>query len=335
VALQGSIETFALPDVVRLLASTKKTGRLRLSGSRGSGSLWVADGQVVAGEAGTPPSDGAADVLFEMLRFADGEFVFDADELPERLAPPQDVEPLLAAAEERLSEWREIEAVVPSLQSWVTLTQALTSSEVTIDADCWSMIVRVGHGTSVGALGEQFGVSELDVSRRVKDLVERGLVEIGGDAPAAFLIERRSGTAPEAEPFLDDADGHDAAPEPIVDEPVVDEDGRSGPLKLTTVRDPLDPAPDGDFEPFDPDGLVLEPAHAPVAEMGAEGPGDATDAAEVARQLANLSPKAAKAVAAAAKATTAEERERALAEVDDTEDVNRDLLVKFLGSVDG
>ena len=60
------------------------------------------------------------------------------------------------------------------------------------------------------------------------------------------------------------------------------------------------------------------------------------DAAEIARQLANLSPKAAKAVAAAAKATTSEEREAALAEVDETEDpINRGLLLKFLGSVNG
>ena len=61
---------------------------------------------------------------------------------------------------------------------------------------------------------------------------------------------------------------------------------------------------------------------------------DPTDAAEIARQLANLSPRAAKAVAAAAKATTMAEREAALAQVDETEDsINRELLLKFLGSV--
>ena len=61
---------------------------------------------------------------------------------------------------------------------------------------------------------------------------------------------------------------------------------------------------------------------------------DPTDAAEIARQLANLSPRAAKAVAAAAKATTLAEREAALAQVDESEDsINRDLLLKFLGSV--
>ena len=34
-ALQGTIETFALPEVLRLLGSGAKTGRLRLSGDRG------------------------------------------------------------------------------------------------------------------------------------------------------------------------------------------------------------------------------------------------------------------------------------------------------------
>ena len=70
------------------------------------------------------------------------------------------------------------------------------------------------------------------------------------------------------------------------------------------------------------------------ASVANSGDTDPTDAAEIARQLANLSPKAAKAVAAAAKATTQAEREAALAQVDETQDpINRDLLLKFLGSV--
>ena len=52
-ALQGTIETFALPEVLRLLGSGAKTGRLRLSGDRGSGSVWI-DG----GTGGTPAPAG-------------------------------------------------------------------------------------------------------------------------------------------------------------------------------------------------------------------------------------------------------------------------------------
>jgi hypothetical protein len=63
---------------------------------------------------------------------------------------------------------------------------------------------------------------------------------------------------------------------------------------------------------------------------------DDDDPAEIANQLANLSPRAAKAVAAAAKATTDEERDAALAMIEaEDSGLNRGMLLKFLGSVDG
>jgi hypothetical protein len=77
--------------------------------------------------------------------------------------------------------------------------------------------------------------------------------------------------------------------------------------------------------------LSDEPARRPSAFDTPLG-----DPSEIARQLANLSPRAAKAVAAAAKATTEEEREAALATIEaEDETINRGLLLKFLGAVDG
>src|SRR5262249_5344127 len=122
-------------------------------------------------------------------------------------------------------------------------------------------------------------------------------------------------------------------------------------ISLTPPPPDAPTAADDDHEDdvFDPNDLVIEepsvpsmgdaaPPSPPTGSerdpFGVPATSDPSDAAEIARQLPNLSPKAAKAVAAAAKATTPEERERALAEVDDDEDpINRDLLIKFLGSV--
>ncbi len=116
-------------------------------------------------------------------------------------------------------------------------------------------------------------------------------------------------------------------------EPTIEAPAPEPPI-LTVVGD----APS--TEVFDPNALVIEEPDygssdaAPAPADLPDADDDLADAAEIARQLANLSPKAAKAVAAAAKATTTEEREAALAEVDDTEDpINRGLLLKFLGSV--
>ena len=40
-ALEGSLDAFGLPDVLRLLAATAKTGCLYVGGDRASGHVWV------------------------------------------------------------------------------------------------------------------------------------------------------------------------------------------------------------------------------------------------------------------------------------------------------
>ncbi len=343
-ALQGTLETFALPDVLRLLASTKKTGRLQLSGGRGTGSLWLADGAIVASEASQAPlADGATEVLFELLRFKEGDFTFEDDAVSANAGDGAEIEGSLNEAESMLEEWKSIEKVVPSLAGWVALRQDLPSDEVTLNADRWREIVAIGGGTTVGGLGDELMRAELAVSRTVKDLVEMGLVTVG-EAPAgaatpaatsSFMAPPEPAPAPAYEP--------PPAFEPVA-EPVSEFTTPAGdfarseaePPVLTVVGD--DAAGD---DRFDPGGLVIEEPTFGGSDVVSSEPApsdddEMADAAEIARQLANLSPKAAKAVAAAAKATTVEEREAALAEVDDTEDpINRGLLLKFLGSVNG
>src|SRR5258706_4447796 len=107
VALQGTLDTFALPEVLRLLASTKKTGRLVIAGNRGTGSVWVEGGGVVGSTAtGTMPEAGAVDVLFELLRYAEGSFTFESGTAAPDPSPSRAVEPLLADAEIQLIDGR-------------------------------------------------------------------------------------------------------------------------------------------------------------------------------------------------------------------------------------
>src|SRR5205814_140291 len=78
---------------------------------------------------------------------------------------------------------REIEAVVPSMDAWVSLVSDVASDEVTIAADCWKRIVAIGSGSTVGGVARTLDLGELDVCRSMKELVELGLVEVG-TAPA-------------------------------------------------------------------------------------------------------------------------------------------------------
>ena len=176
-ALQGTLDTFALADVLRLLATTAKTGRLRVEGDRGHGDVWLRDGTVMASSAeraieGAPSEE----IVFELLRFEVGSFDFELDEPSPNGEQPEDVEVLLRDANALLSEWKDLEKVVPSLEHQVTLVDTLPGDDVTIAAEHWPTVVAVGTGKSVGQLASALTLGELGVTRKVRDLVELGVV---------------------------------------------------------------------------------------------------------------------------------------------------------------
>ena len=189
-SLQGTLDTFALPDVLRLLASTAKTGYLRLDGSRGSGGLWFDAGRVAAAapprpDRPAPPVAPGAEALFELLRAGDGSFVFEAGTASPIEGPTGDVASLLGEAEVLLEEWREVEAVVPSLACSVALRPDLDAPSVSISADRWRSLVAVAGGSDVEDVRAALGLGELSASRTVKELVEAGLVDVG---PAPVVL---------------------------------------------------------------------------------------------------------------------------------------------------
>jgi Domain of unknown function (DUF4388) len=370
VALQGTLDTFALPDVLRLLAATRKTGRLRITGGRGTGSLWVAAGEVVAVDSThAPHATELVDCLFELLRFQDGAFTFDAEATHDDPSSPTDVEILLAHAEALLEEWRAIEVVVPSMDAWVTLAATLPKPQVTVEQAHWTTLVAVGGGATVRRVADELCLGELPISRAVKELVELGLVEIGdtvppgavsllSSAPVAVeaptpsrpLLAGDEQAAPSAQPTTASgarvrrARALSAVPaaEPEVFVPLdlpghgrapsYDEpDAEEQDAEVAELEDPEADAPEQELDPTGVDDLAA--AFPGLANRSTPSTVDVDDE-ELAKQLATLSPRAASAIRAAAEATTDEERDAALDEVDDEDQpLNRGLLLKFLSSV--
>ena len=185
-ALQGTLDTFALADVLRLLAATTKTGRLQIDGDRGGGSIWLVDGAVVAGivdlhhpagSDGIVPCTEPSDVVFELLRHVEGTFEFLPDEHTEDSRSPMDVDEVVESAEQKLADWRAVEAVVPSLGHWVTLAGEI-DEEIVIGRDAWKTVLAIGEGRSVSQVGERLGMGEIAVSTAVRVLVDERLAVI-------------------------------------------------------------------------------------------------------------------------------------------------------------
>lgn len=192
-ALQGTIDAFPLTDVLQLLSTSSKSGRLLLEGDRGRAELWIDQGAVVGGDAEGMVT-GAAQLVFELLRFDDGSFVFDvAEGMP---AVAVEVTPLAACVDDAaamLETWRGIEAVVPSLQHRVMLRTELDEPSVTISAQEWTVLAAVADGPSVGAAGQRLGLDDFACCAALAELVGRSLLVV--DEPALDAEPNAAATA--------------------------------------------------------------------------------------------------------------------------------------------
>ncbi len=263
-ALQGTLDTFALADVLRLLATTAKTGRLRVEGDRGHGDVWLRDGTVMASSA-ERAIDGAPseEIVFELLRFEVGSFDFELDEPSPNGEQPEDVEVLLRDANALLSEWKDLEKVVPSLEHQVTLVDTLPGDDVTIAAEHWPTVVAVGTGSSVGQLASALTLGELGVTRKVRDLVELGVVSL--DEPTPGARRRSLDVAPPPDPSTRTAGPRIAA-----------RSARSA-LRRTGETPRTDAAPRTEA-PVGPAAAARSPASAPARSWARPTPPAATPA---------------------------------------------------------
>lgn len=186
--LQGSLDTVSFDEVLGFLASSSKTGVLHVSGDRGTGSVWVTDGQMVAAETTHATSDSLIDeVVFELLRFNSGTFAFDFDEISTNPGPPVAIDNVLAQANKLLVEWRRIEEIIPSLDHRIIPAPRLPADQVTITEDEWSTLLAIGVGATADDVAGTLQLGQLEGLRRLKGLVERKLVMVtepnGGHAP--------------------------------------------------------------------------------------------------------------------------------------------------------
>ncbi|MEA3077536.1 MAG: resuscitation-promoting factor RpfA [Actinomycetota bacterium] len=322
-SLQGSIESFALPDVLVLLSSTKKDGELHVVGGRVDGRVWLEKGQIVHSALGKKETS-AVDAIFELLRLDAGTFSFDADTPAPQRSEPQMIDLVLADAQVRLGEWNDIARVVPHLDAVVDMATEAPDDEIVVTADHWRMLRAVAGGRSVHDLMETIGRSEFDTCKAVKELVDAKLVSIDLHSPA-----KPAANAKPAEPKPAEAKAPEAKPAPVEDKPS---------LRRTEPENELEALAE----------LASRPrkVRSTTSATGSTGDQDAARAVS-ATKLPPAAPDEARALVAQLAALGVDDEDEVAQKVaehlasggelpevpDGDEPINRGLLLKFLSSV--
>jgi len=217
--LQGTFDVLGFSEVLELLERKRQSGRLHVRAGGVAGHIYLRDGHLTGAESGdytTPASAGEArtrleELCFEFLQCERGVFEFQprvAAPWPTQLS--SSVETVLREARQRLVEWREIQAVIPSMEGRPRVVDELVPEVVTLTRDRWRLIAAIDGRRSVHRLARTLGLGTYEVGRLLKSLVDDGIVTIDVERPKAAIAAEVDLT------LLDDDDLGDGEPTDLV-----------------------------------------------------------------------------------------------------------------------
>ncbi|MGH9103242.1 MAG: DUF4388 domain-containing protein, partial [Acidimicrobiales bacterium] len=180
-ALAGNLVDFTIGEVLAMIAASRKTGLLAVTGGSWDGRVWFEGGGIVAADS---LGDSDVDIaVFNISRLrGPAGFGFEiSSDLPPQGGNPRPVEEVLARAEDLGHLWREVVATLPSRQVGLELSTQLRDAEVTLSAAEWELVTAVAGTGWLGGVAGLLSQGEFSLSLAVKGLVDRGLVVVRPD----------------------------------------------------------------------------------------------------------------------------------------------------------
>ncbi len=172
-AVQGRLEEVPLVDLLQLLSTSKKTGAIVIKGYR-AGRVHIRAGKVISAVIDADPTLPPKKALFRMVAWAQGGFEFvPQDDLP---AMPNEIvegtEHLVMEAMQHADELAR--GGVPAPTAAIGIAMPLTARLRELAADELDLIQLVHNYGVVQAVLDRASGSDLDVSRKLQALIERG-----------------------------------------------------------------------------------------------------------------------------------------------------------------
>src|SRR4051794_16644416 len=165
------------------------------------------------------------DTVFDLLRWADGDFAFVMDEPnPDDVGVSRQVDDIVTEARRRLESWGSVAAAVPSPQTVLSLSPT-PPDDPQLSRDEWALLALIDGQRTVGEVVALCGRGDYNVVSALADLVGRGLLRAGdGEDGVQALLPRHSMLA-----RLEPAPVSEAPPQEPVAEPETEVEAELGP----------------------------------------------------------------------------------------------------------
>ncbi len=175
--LNGTLSQMNLSEILKLLMSGNKTGKLELSKENKKGEIYLKDGAILYAKWN---NKSGADALYELMTWMNGDFNFIPDAAMDNIAKDmfdmglQNIDEWSKIISE---EWNNIRKIIPTTNVVFKIAANKTPKDVNLRAEEWKILANINGAKNVEEIAESIGFSEFDTSRTIYRLYKEGLIE--------------------------------------------------------------------------------------------------------------------------------------------------------------
>jgi len=171
--LRGNLAQLSLLDILRMLSSGRRTGRLDVRQGAKTGEIYMQGGVILHAAAGPQIGENC---IYALMGWLEGEFSFTPDvPSPERSIHTV-TEQLLLEAARQADQWADIKDVLSSTNIVFNISPSGSTSTISLKPIEWQVLAQVNGKRSVSEIADILELLEFDVAKIFYSLTSAGLL---------------------------------------------------------------------------------------------------------------------------------------------------------------
>lgn len=181
--LRGNLAQLSLLDILRMLSTGNRSGRLDIRQGAKSGEIYLKNGNIVHSVTGTQLGEKG---VYTLMGWLEGDFSFTPNIEPPERSIDTTTEQLLLEAGRQAEQWEDIKDVLSSTDAVFNISPSGSTNTVSLKPIEWQVLAQVNGERSVIEIAEFLELHEFEVARIIFSLTTAGLLHEVTDAKATF-----------------------------------------------------------------------------------------------------------------------------------------------------
>jgi len=174
--MEGRIDEFSILEVLSLIKSASKTGKVMVIFDEGkTGEIYVVEGKPVHAIYGTTQGENA---LLKMIKPSKGKFIFTVGAVTtQRSIESISIDEIAAKVEEKQQSIQSLQEKIGDLDKYLAFNKLLITG-VELDKDEWNFLPEAFSGKKIREIAENYEEGDIRAYELINSLLEKKVIRL-------------------------------------------------------------------------------------------------------------------------------------------------------------